>query len=176
VGPTLLVSGSKDTLLKVWDLETQHCIQTVLGHRSEVWALDVNPKETRLVSGAADAKLRVWALDLEGKGRSAGEIEGLAGGTPVASEQGPCASVGSTATASPVFVSLFGAIPRPAHGAGSARALGVEYSADGRFVALCGAGKAVELFRVRSDVEARRKMARRMKRQREKERSRLAVS
>jgi U3 small nucleolar RNA-associated protein 12 len=33
-----LVSSSKDMLVKVWDLDTQHCIQTVVGHRSEVRA------------------------------------------------------------------------------------------------------------------------------------------
>lgn len=23
--------------MKLWDLDTQHCFQTVVGHRSEVW-------------------------------------------------------------------------------------------------------------------------------------------
>lgn len=32
-----LISASKDTLVKVWDLEAQYCVQTILGHRNEVW-------------------------------------------------------------------------------------------------------------------------------------------
>jgi len=29
--------SSKDSLVKLWDLDTQHCFQTLVGHRSEVW-------------------------------------------------------------------------------------------------------------------------------------------
>ncbi len=32
-GGRRLVSASKDEQLKVWDLDTQHCCQTVVGHR-----------------------------------------------------------------------------------------------------------------------------------------------
>lgn len=34
--PNGLASCSKDTLVKLWDLDTQSCIQTVVGHRGEV--------------------------------------------------------------------------------------------------------------------------------------------
>ena len=30
--PTHAVSASKDALVKVWDLRTQHCVQTLTGH------------------------------------------------------------------------------------------------------------------------------------------------
>ena len=55
-----LVSCSKDTFVKVWDLDTQHCVQTLVGHRTEVWSFDVHPTEPILITAAADAKLRVW--------------------------------------------------------------------------------------------------------------------
>lgn len=58
-----LISASADALIKVWDLSTQHCIQTLVGHRSEVWSIDVNPEQTRLVSGSADSRIRVWKVD-----------------------------------------------------------------------------------------------------------------
>lgn len=48
-----LVSSSKDALVKVWDMDTQHCCQTLTGHKGEVWALDVSPSEARLVTGGA---------------------------------------------------------------------------------------------------------------------------
>jgi WD40 repeat protein len=57
-----LVTSSKDTFVKVWDLQTQHCVQTVVGHRSEVWSFDVNQAETRMYTGATDQQLRVWKL------------------------------------------------------------------------------------------------------------------
>ena len=34
--PRVLLSSSKDSTIKAWDLETQHCVQTLMGHRSEV--------------------------------------------------------------------------------------------------------------------------------------------
>ena len=40
---------------QVWDLEAQHCCQTLAGHKGEVWSLDVDPAETRLVTGASPA-------------------------------------------------------------------------------------------------------------------------
>ena len=30
------IFSSKDTLIKLWDLDTQHCFLTLVGHRSEV--------------------------------------------------------------------------------------------------------------------------------------------
>ncbi len=57
-----LVSSSKDTFLKVWDLQTQHCVQTVIGHRSEVWSFDVNADETRLATVAVDQWIRVYKV------------------------------------------------------------------------------------------------------------------
>lgn len=53
-GAGLLVSGAKDGALKVWDLDTQHCCQTLGGHKAEVWALDVDPGETRVVTGGEE--------------------------------------------------------------------------------------------------------------------------
>lgn len=32
----LLCSSGKDTLVKWWDLDTQHCFKTLVGHRTEV--------------------------------------------------------------------------------------------------------------------------------------------
>ena len=50
-----LLSASKDSHVRVWELATQHCCQTLVGHRCEVWALDVDPAERRCVTGAADS-------------------------------------------------------------------------------------------------------------------------
>lgn len=57
-----LVTSSKDSFMKIWDLETQHCVQTIVTHRNEVWSFDIDDDETRLVTGASDDKIRVWSL------------------------------------------------------------------------------------------------------------------
>ncbi|KAE9590897.1 putative transcription factor WD40-like family [Lupinus albus] len=52
-----LISSSKDKFLRVWDLDTQHCMQIVGGHHSEIWSIDVDPDERYLVTGFADKEL-----------------------------------------------------------------------------------------------------------------------
>jgi len=46
--PGYLLSTSLDTLLKLWDLQTSHCVETVVAHRSAVHAAHV-----RFVAGEA---------------------------------------------------------------------------------------------------------------------------
>ncbi|KAM0835380.1 hypothetical protein ACQ4PT_062969 [Festuca glaucescens] len=48
--------------MPVWDLDTQHCLQIVGGHHSEIWSMDVGPSEKFLVSGSADPQLRVFRI------------------------------------------------------------------------------------------------------------------
>lgn len=57
-----LVTCSKDKFIRVWDLDTQHCLQIVGGHHSEIWSMDVDPSEKFLVSGSADPELRVFRI------------------------------------------------------------------------------------------------------------------
>ena len=51
----------------MWDLDTQHCVQTLVGHRTEVTRLAHHAAKRWLVSGAADQTLRVWDLHAEAK-------------------------------------------------------------------------------------------------------------
>ena len=55
-----VLSGSKDTLGKVWTLDTHHCVQTLVGHRGAIWSLDANEDESRIVTAGSDQELRVW--------------------------------------------------------------------------------------------------------------------
>lgn len=41
-------------MVKLWDLETQHCFQTIVSHRSEVWSLEIMKGETRLLTAAGE--------------------------------------------------------------------------------------------------------------------------
>lgn len=67
-GQLAALSCSKDSYLRVWDLATQHCRQSVVGHRGEVWSLDVSPDGRRAVTGSADAEVRVYRVGEAGEG------------------------------------------------------------------------------------------------------------
>lgn len=137
---SLLVSSSKDTLVKVWDLETQHCVQTCVGHRNEVWSFDVNPAGDRLITGSSDNQLRVWSLR-----------------TPAEDEQVEAANASDV-------IQLLGSIYRQSND----RAMHVAYNPQGNLVGVQGAGKTVEIYKLRSLEEIKKKQQRREKRQREK--------
>lgn len=53
-------------MAQVWDLETQHCVQTCVDHRSEVWAMDATPDGSTIVTGAADNNIRLWTVHASG--------------------------------------------------------------------------------------------------------------
>ena len=59
----LLISSSKDTFLKLWDLSTQHCVQTVVAHRAEVWSLSLNSEQDLLLTGSNEGELKAWKLE-----------------------------------------------------------------------------------------------------------------
>ena len=60
---SLSLFSSKDGVVKLWDLETQHCFQTIVGHRSEVWSLELMKGETRLLTAAGEGgSMKVFNL------------------------------------------------------------------------------------------------------------------
>ena len=56
------MTNCKDKFLRVWDLETQHCMQIVSGRHSEIWSIDIDLEERFLVSGFADVELRFYTI------------------------------------------------------------------------------------------------------------------
>jgi len=61
----LLVSGSDDTTVKIWNVETQKCLDTLHGHVSNVFAADFLPYRSNkeIVSGGNDADMRHYDLE-----------------------------------------------------------------------------------------------------------------
>ncbi|CAG8521333.1 13198_t:CDS:10, partial [Acaulospora colombiana] len=123
--PGYLISSSKDTLLKLWDLGTQHCMETVVAHRNEVWDFDISRDWKMMITGSDDSDMKVWTID-HGV---------LAKGLGIESEKN-------------------------------------EESSENRSKELLnfteGPEKFVEIFRIRTPEEIRKKIARRKKRQKEK--------
>ena len=54
-----VVSGSDDNTLKLWDLESGRCVQTLTGHSGTVDAVAVVDAQ-RVLSGSDDNTLKVW--------------------------------------------------------------------------------------------------------------------
>ncbi|XP_054724725.1 protein qui-1-like [Uloborus diversus] len=61
---TLAVSGSKDNLLKMWNLATGEVSQTLSGHTAPVTCVMFAPSGLFIVSGSEDTTLRVFGLPL----------------------------------------------------------------------------------------------------------------
>jgi GTPase SAR1 family protein len=57
---TWAVSGSNDTTVKIWDLETGTCRTTLQGHAGEVHAVAITPDGTRILSASFGNVIRVW--------------------------------------------------------------------------------------------------------------------
>lgn len=57
----VLISGSLDNTVKVWDLDTGKATQTLFGHIEGVWA--VASDKLRLVSGSHDRTIKVWVRE-----------------------------------------------------------------------------------------------------------------
>jgi WD40 repeat protein len=60
-----LVSGSRDGTIKVWDLDTYTCAQTLLGHESSVICLASCQGQGPLISVSDDATIKFGILLLD---------------------------------------------------------------------------------------------------------------
>lgn len=55
----LLVSGSADSTLKVWDMGTKKLMLDLPGHADQVFAVDWSPDGEKVVSGGKDKVLKM---------------------------------------------------------------------------------------------------------------------
>ena len=55
----ILVSGSEDCTLRVWELKTGHCYIILEGHTEIVLAVDISEDSSEIVSGGKDGVVRL---------------------------------------------------------------------------------------------------------------------
>ena len=58
-----IISGSGDTLVKVWSVASKSLVSTCNGHTALVDAVAAMPDGQRILSGGDDNTVRVWLLD-----------------------------------------------------------------------------------------------------------------
>ncbi|CAN0569767.1 unnamed protein product, partial [Ectocarpus sp. 12 AP-2014] len=122
-----------------------------------VWSLDVNASCTRLVTGASDNQLRVWALDSQEGGKNSVAADMVVDGEEEESGAGD-------GVEEDVVAVYMGSVARQ----GNDRAARVRFHCGGPLLGVQGAGKVLEVFRVRDEAQAKKKMKRRLKRAKEK--------
>ncbi|KAG8695193.1 hypothetical protein FRC08_007977, partial [Ceratobasidium sp. 394] len=142
---TFLITAAKDTFLKLWDLSTQHCVQTQVAHRSEIWSMDIEQKDNKLLvlTGSGDGDVKAWNLD-----------GSLLGDSTVQVENGELSKP----------IQLAGSLPLST----KHRVAQISRHPSLPYLAIQSHDRSVEIFRVRTEAEALKKQARRKKRAKEK--------
>ncbi|KAI8645489.1 WD40-repeat-containing domain protein [Parasitella parasitica] len=59
----ILVSGSYDNNVIVWNLETGKKVHILKGHTMKVYCVAIDPKRRHCISGSLDASVRIWGID-----------------------------------------------------------------------------------------------------------------
>lgn len=139
-----LLTTGKDSLLKLWDLSSRHCIETHISQTNgECWALGLSPDLTGCITAGNDGEMKVWALDAEGLATAARRVE-----------EAPARYLRDRGTL---------------HRQSKDRATEVAFHPRRDYFAVHGADKAVEVWRLRSETEVKKGLARKRRRQREKQ-------
>lgn len=144
-----LLSTSKDALIKIWDVESQHCVEThVAQSNGECWTMCMSPDRFGCITAGNDGEMKVWSIDMKGLAEKTNQID---------------------ENSERIYLREKGVLYRQ----GKDRTLGIKFHPNGDYIAAHGSEKAVELWRIRSENEVHKALARKRKRQREKEAAKL---
>ncbi|MCT7984619.1 serine/threonine protein kinase [Laspinema sp. A4] len=58
----ILVTGSWDNTIKVWNVATGQLLRTLMGHQEAVWSVAVASDGKTLASGSSDQQIKIWNL------------------------------------------------------------------------------------------------------------------
>lgn len=165
---THLLSTSQDTYLRLWDLQTQHTIESVVAHRTESWSVAIIPPSNRrttqddvegdeeleflLITTGGDGEVKLWTL-------SSSIL--LSGPQRDASGQGfkrAITHVGNLA------LNTSGSHGQRVTGA-TAHQYTLRGGVNGMAIAIQVGDRSVEIWRIRSVDEVKKKQARRKKKE-----------
>ena len=57
---TKVASGSLGETVKLWDVTSGECLQTLEVHSSSVYSVSFSPDGTKVASGSADKTIKIW--------------------------------------------------------------------------------------------------------------------
>ncbi len=57
----LIISGSGDNTIKIWDIDSGECIKTLKGHRDRVNSVAI--KDNLIISGSSDKTIKIWDIE-----------------------------------------------------------------------------------------------------------------
>lgn len=139
----ILISCSKDTQIKFWDMETQFCFKTIVDNRTEVWRIALVRDDTFLVTASSETNLRVYAISENDKIHSA---------TAESNEL-------YDDSASPLKCNYSGLIQRSGRG----RTINLVNDPTGTIIGCHGTDTSIELFYFNSEEETTARMTKRLK-------------
>ncbi|KAI0478827.1 WD domain-containing protein [Xylariaceae sp. FL0804] len=139
-----LLTTGKDALIKLWDLGSRHCIETHIAQSNgECWALGVSPDYSGCITAGNGGELKVWALDAASLASSRHQVD---------------------MPANMQYLRDRGTLFRQ----GKDKANEIIFHPRRDYFAVHGSEKAVEIWRIRTEAEIKKSMARKRKRRREK--------
>ena len=170
-----LASGSQDTDIVVWDVSSESGLFKLRGHRGQVTGLVFLTGSSYLVTVSKDEQIRVWDLDSERCIQTVVCHGGELWGVSFDKENGRLA-VGASDSQLRIYkvdgasrsgvLEDYGSLKRST----GDRVAKCEYVSSGEaaFLVCQGAGKVVDIWRIRSGKEAEKRKKRREKRKEEK--------
>ncbi|KAJ6105520.1 hypothetical protein N7512_009037 [Penicillium capsulatum] len=140
-----LLTTGKDALIKVWDLASQHCIETHIAQSNgECWSLGLSPDQGGCITAGNDGELKVWSINEGAMIEISKEMVG-AEGRKILTDRGTF------------------------YRNGKDRTLGIHFHPRLDYVGVHGSERSVEIWRIRSETEVQKSLARKRKRRKEKE-------
>jgi U3 small nucleolar RNA-associated protein 12 len=139
-GAAFILSTSKDSTIKLWDVESKHCLETHIAQTNgECWSMGVTPDKSGCITAGNGGELKVWSIDLDGlRGMNFSADRRLLHDRGILLRQSK-----DTTT-------------------------GVSFHPQSDYFAVHGSQKALEIWKIRTEDEVRKTLQRRQRRKREK--------
>ena len=148
-----IASVAKDGMLRLWDLDTQHCVQVAAAPSGELWSVDADEACEMLITGGAGAEILAWQL----------ESRALARQRPPAARQTEPSDGATDSEWRGVHARLLGALVVRVS---TSRVSRLRYGLDGALLAVQFADKHLQLYGVQTPEQLKRQMKRRLSKRR----------